>query len=243
MSRDAHKEGMMRMLLNVGGCGFVWVMMLGGAMLCAGCGGSDEVAAAASWRGDVIPVEEVSESPGGGKGDGGASPLASEGGGASAAEGQEEATHEEEGAVEEVSVRDERAHRCRVTCFKVMWCQESSEAMVSCVEMCELEEESGAVKEPVVRCLEGAETCREVDRCHRRLEICDEVCGAKHHCGQWDDTRGDCHLWCAEEVWSGRLTWENHGCVTEQARGMRCDALDVERCGLREVEEGKVYGG
>ncbi|RVU48009.1 hypothetical protein EA187_00820 [Lujinxingia sediminis] len=211
-------------------------------MVSAGCGGSDEVAAATSWRGDVIPVGDAPGGAGSGKGDDGASlqgdEMLEEGEVNGVDESDEEASGEEE-----VSVRDERAHRCRVTCFKVMWCQESSEAMVSCVEMCELEEESGAVKEPVVRCLEGAETCREVDRCHRRLEICDEVCGAKHHCGQWDDTRGDCHLWCAEEVWSGRLTWENHGCVTEQARGMRCDALDVERCGLREVEEGKVYGG
>ncbi|TXD32385.1 hypothetical protein FRC96_17670 [Lujinxingia vulgaris] len=233
----------MRVDSYVGKCGLVWVGVVMVAMLSAGCGGSDEVAAAASWRGDVIPVGDASEVPGSGKGDGPAS-LEGEGdvpqtGGESPAEVVRDEVVEEDA----VSVRDERAHRCRVTCFKVMWCQESSEAMVSCVEMCELEEESGAVKEPVVRCLERAETCREVDRCHRRLEICDEVCGAKHHCGQWDDTRGDCHLWCAEEVWSGRLTWENHGCVTEQARGMRCDALDVERCGLREVEEGKVYGG
>ncbi|WP_146618024.1 hypothetical protein [Lujinxingia litoralis] len=147
----------------------------------------------------------------------------------------------EDGGEREDEQERARARRCRVTCFKVAWCGGSDEALVSCVERCE-EEGSDAIPESVVGCVEESERCGEVNRCHRQLEICEEVCGAKHHCGQWDDSQGDCQLWCAGEVWSGRLSWENQGCVVSQALGMVCEGLDVAMCGLRDAEEGAYYG-
>jgi hypothetical protein len=125
--------------------------------------------------------------------------------------------------------------RCAQVCFKASWCSDGEVDLAGCMAECEVIEETGLLSEAVLSCMVDAQTCEALGQCESQVEICDEICGFYDYCGYFEEGAG-CHGWCVQEMWVGRLGWEEVGCLDQAGRDADCQAM--KGCGLSDVLQG-----